>query len=146
MAAVDTRSRPIYHANCHCGSVQITAKILSLAEYPVCDCNCSICTKNGYLLVYPKREDFKITAGAESLSQYLFGLKNKPHNFCKLCGTSMFIDFSQSDVESQREHIALNARTIVDIEEIMDTLKRNKFDGKRELGPVYEAPTPAKGT
>jgi len=88
-----------------------------LEESEVCRCNCSICTKSGYILVYPKREDVAFTAGEATLSEYRFGKKNKPHKFCPNCGTSMFIDFKDAldewnagrgAEEKQRQFIALN--------------------------------------
>jgi len=107
-----------YKANCHCGQVKLTFTIPKpLEESEVCRCNCSICTKSGYILVYPKREDVAFTAGEATLSEYRFGKKNKPHKFCPNCGTSMFIDFKDAldewnagrgAEEKQRQFIALN--------------------------------------
>jgi hypothetical protein len=54
-------------------------------------CNCSICTKNGYLLVYPFRKDFTFEKGQDSLKEYQFATKNVWHQFCGECGSSCFI-------------------------------------------------------
>lgn len=96
-----------YEANCHCGLIKYTVK-LDDALAPegagkIGNCNCSICTKNGwsknwfyslkikksrflvnlslgYLLVYPRREDVKFLDDSESkLRAYFFGAKSKPH-------------------------------------------------------------------
>jgi hypothetical protein len=99
-----------YRANCHCGAVRFTVALSPpLKEgYTPCNCNCSICTKNGYLLVYPLKEDVVFESGVDNMSAYFFGGKNKPHRFCKTCGTSILIDFSESKFESERFRIAIN--------------------------------------
>lgn len=60
---------------------------------PVLSCNCSICSKNGYLLIYVFRADMKDISGWESLQGYRFASKTREHKFCKVCGTSIGIDF-----------------------------------------------------
>ena len=99
-----------YRANCHCGAVRFTVTLSPPLEdgYTPCNCNCSICTKNGYLLVYPLKEDVVFESGTEDMSAYLFGGKNKPHRFCKICGTSILIDFSESKLELERSRMAIN--------------------------------------
>ena len=51
--------KPTTHkANCHCGAVRFTVTLkYPFPKYKINKCNCSICTKNGYLLVYPLRRD-----------------------------------------------------------------------------------------
>jgi hypothetical protein len=99
-----------YRANCHCGAVRFTVALspsLEESEAPY-SCNCSICTKNGYLLVYPLKEDVVFQCGTDNMSAYFFGAKTKPHRFCKTCGTSILIDFSESSIEHERSMIAVN--------------------------------------
>jgi len=47
--------------------------------------------------VYPLRTDVVWTQGEEKLSEYVFGNKNKPHRFCPECGTSILIDFGNTE-------------------------------------------------
>ena len=86
-----------YKGGCHCGNIRFTAKLPDIRTTKIIRCNCSICTKNGYLLVYPKRTDFAFGSGEDKLSSYLMGSKTLPHKFCGQCGTSILIDFSQTD-------------------------------------------------
>ena len=104
----ETFEERTYNGNCHCGLVKLKLKYRPLEKTRPCRCNCSICTKNGYLLIYPKREDVEFISGEDKMTAYKFGLRNKPHRFCATCGTSILIDFQNSDVESQRKHLAVN--------------------------------------
>ena len=62
--------------------------------------------------VYPKREDVKFENDCDKkLKNYYFGLKNKPHRFCPECGSSVMIDFENSDVVKQRPLLAMNVST-----------------------------------
>lgn len=47
-----------HDGNCHCGAVRFTVTLTPpLLEQNVSSCDCSICTRNGYLLVYPLDKD-----------------------------------------------------------------------------------------
>jgi len=82
-----------YDAICHCGTVQYTVTLSPpLAKQKVVECNCSICSRNGYLLVYPLREQFFLKSGEEALREYSFGPKNNVHKFCGRCGSAVFFD------------------------------------------------------
>lgn len=101
-------SMETYNANCHCGLVRFSFSHPPLTTSKVTKCNCSICTKNGYLLVYPLRKDLVFRSGEDDLAQYRFGNKTKPHKFCSKCGTSVLIDFSESPFEREREVVGIN--------------------------------------
>ena len=93
-----------YPANCHCGAVRYTVPIPSLEEHLVNMCNCSICTHNGYLLVYPPHQKVIFHSGYDHLRLYFFGTKTRAHKFCPTCGSSILIDFSGTG----RDDIAIN--------------------------------------
>lgn len=105
-----TMSTPMvtYKANCHCGHVRFSFPHPLLQTSKVVQCNCSICTKNGYLLVYPRAADVVFASGQNDLSAYRFGNKAKPHKFCPYCGTSLLIDFSDSPSEAERVYLGIN--------------------------------------
>jgi len=98
-----------YDANCHCGAVRYTVTTHSLDTQKVARCNSSICTKNGYLLVYPARRDVVFHQGYDQLKSYQFGNKNVEHKFCPTCGSSVLIEV-QSD---QHDFFAMNVCLIV---------------------------------
>ncbi|RJE19584.1 Glutathione-dependent formaldehyde-activating enzyme [Aspergillus sclerotialis] len=128
-----TSERSTHRGNCHCGAVRFTFSISPpLPKYPTNTCNCSICSKNGYLLVYPFTKDFTLETGKEVLRKYMFGLKRSEHKFCGTCGCSCFIEIVE---EGAPDIIAVNVRLLEDFD--YDILKINKVDGKT-FGPEYK--------
>ena len=77
-----------YEGSCHCGAVQFEVDAperLSLDR-----CNCSICTKSGFLHLIVPRARFRLLRGDEVLSSYRFGSLIAEHTFCKICGVKPF--------------------------------------------------------
>lgn len=82
-----------YPASCHCGIVQYSVLLSPpLPQWKVVSCNCSICTRNGYLLVYPERSQLHIKSGEDMLRDYSFGMKRNLHKFCANCGSAVWFD------------------------------------------------------
>ena len=54
-------------------------------------CNCSICTKNGYLNIYPSsyETDIEWLHGKDEMTAYEYGPCERKHMFCKRCGSSV---------------------------------------------------------
>lgn len=79
-----------------CGAIDFDVTISPpLSECQVMQCDCSICTSHGYLLVYPYRADVVFHGASEShVQKYQFHTKKKDHWFCRDCGTSLLIDFN----------------------------------------------------
>lgn len=74
---------------CHCGAVRFEAAIHE--ERPeVLDCNCSICSKTGFLHLFVPHEDFELVAGRDDLVSYRFGSGAANHLFCGTCGIKSF--------------------------------------------------------
>ena len=108
-----TMTETTYNASCHCGLITLTATLddalAPRGSGTINSCNCSICTKLGYLLVYPLRSDVVFLNDSETrLKSYYFGQKTKPHKFCEGCGSSVLIDFKDAKHEKEREFLALN--------------------------------------
>jgi hypothetical protein len=77
-----------YTGGCHCGRVRF--EVTAPAPLQVFDCNCSICSKSGYLhLVVPKSR-FNLLSGAQSLTTYTFNTGIAQHLFCAVCGIKSF--------------------------------------------------------
>ncbi|KAF2629616.1 hypothetical protein BU25DRAFT_408882 [Macroventuria anomochaeta] len=93
LPAFDPTNTHTYPASCHCGTVSYTVSLSPpLPEWKVVSCNCSICQRNGYYLVYPSREQLHISSGEETLKSYSFGPNRNLHMFCGRCGSSVFFD------------------------------------------------------
>lgn len=87
-----------YNASCHCGKLKYTVKNRSLSHgHAVMSCNCSICTRNAYLLVYPKHEDVIFQSGYDDLISFVFGKNKGLHKFCSTCGCNALADFPGDD-------------------------------------------------
>lgn len=54
-----------YKASCHCGAFEYSVKTTSLdhESTDVVRCNCSICIRNGYLLIYVPNDDITFSSG-----------------------------------------------------------------------------------
>ncbi|MCJ1427907.1 hypothetical protein MMC29_005813 [Sticta canariensis] len=82
----------IYNGNCHCGAVtySVRSELLTQTGPPVCECDCSICSRNGYLWIYPRIADVEVHGEEEApFTDYIFG-QRAIHRFCSICGSSMF--------------------------------------------------------
>ena len=77
-----------YSGGCHCESIKFTFHSDEIVQ--IWKCNCSICDMLQYDHLFIKHDLFKITAGKESLKEYLFGTKSAKHFFCKTCGIKSF--------------------------------------------------------
>jgi len=77
-----------YQGGCHCGAVRF---LIEAPEHIECaDCNCSICSKSGYLhLILPKSK-FQLLSGEDNLTTYTFNTGVAKHSFCKTCGVKSF--------------------------------------------------------
>lgn len=73
---------------CHCGAVRFRVRFADAPE--LLDCNCSVCSKTGYLHLIAGPCDFELLRGAEALSDYRFGSGTARHLFCKVCGIKSF--------------------------------------------------------
>jgi len=60
------------------------------AEIEAVDCNCSICSKSGFLHLIVPKSQFTLIQGAESLATYTFNTGVAKHLFCKVCGIKSF--------------------------------------------------------
>lgn len=96
----------VTHAGgCHCGRVRF--EVQAPAELRVSECDCSICSKSGYLHLIVPAERFKLLQGREALSTYSFNTQVAKHYFCATCGIKSFYV-----PRSHPDGISVNARCI----------------------------------
>jgi hypothetical protein len=92
-------------------------------EVTVRRCNCSICTKSGFLHLILAAVDFELIDGADDLTEYRFNTGVARHLFCKQCGIKLFYV-----PRSHPQGFSVNARCL----DIGDTvrIKVKNFDGQ----------------
>lgn len=110
-----------YQGSCHCGAVTFTVD----ADPPTdaMTCNCSHCSRKGFVLTFVPADQFTLASGADSLTDYLFYKHNITHQFCKSCGTQAFA-LGKSPQGDMR---AINLRCVPSID--LDGLNIQKIDG-----------------
>ncbi len=73
---------------CHCGAVRFEVKAPD--EIELIACNCSICTKSGFLHLIVSDDDFRVIQGKSALTKYTFNTGAAKHYFCSRCGIKPF--------------------------------------------------------
>jgi len=77
-----------YQGSCHCKTVTFEVEAPEVIEAN--RCNCSICTKSGFLHLIVPLSKFRILTGHEELAAYTFNTGVAKHTFCKVCGIKPF--------------------------------------------------------
>lgn len=78
----------LYTGGCHCGAVKF--EVMAPSKPDLIQCNCSICSKTGFLHLIVEADDFRLLSGEEDLVNYQFNTKTAKHYFCKHCGIKSF--------------------------------------------------------
>ena len=73
---------------CHCGRVRF--EVSAPAHISVSECNCSICSKAGYLHLIVPADRFNLLSGRDALTTYTFNTGAAKHLFCSVCGVKSF--------------------------------------------------------
>lgn len=110
-----------YSGSCHCGAVSF-----SVAGEPPMEamtCNCSHCSRKGFVLTFVPADQFSIDSGADKLTDYQFYKHNITHQFCTICGTQAFA-LGKSPNGPMR---AINLRCVPEVD--IDALAIQKVDG-----------------
>jgi len=77
-----------YSGSCHCGAVKFMVQAPASVE--VEQCNCSICSKSGYLHLIVPSSRFQLLSGKDALDTYTFNSGVAQHYFCRHCGIKPF--------------------------------------------------------
>jgi hypothetical protein len=112
-----------YTGSCHCGAVTFTVDAVPPTE--AMSCNCSHCSRKGFVLTFVPADQFTLDSGAENLTDYPFYKHTITHQFCKTCGTEAFA----IGKSPQGEMRAINLRCVPDVD--LDGLAIQKIDGAR---------------
>ena len=77
-----------YTGGCHCERIRF--KVSSPETLKVSQCNCSICSKSGYLALIVPKAQFELLQGRELLKTYTFNTGTAQHLFGSHCGIKSF--------------------------------------------------------
>lgn len=83
-----------YSGGCHCGKIafDVEGEIAGAIE-----CNCSLCSKRGYVLWFVPRANMALKTSESDLSTYHFNTGRIAHHFCAQCGCAPFGSASGPD-------------------------------------------------
>jgi hypothetical protein len=115
-----TESRT-YEGGCHCGALRFR---VAVRTHKVLACNCSICSKKGFLHLIVPQGDFELLAGEARLATYEFNTRVAKHHFCTRCGIHPFYR-----PRSHPEGVSVNARCLDD--DGLEDFEIEPFDGRR---------------
>ena len=107
--------------SCHCGQVQFEVQ----GEFEeVMECNCSHCSRKGYLLWFVPRTQFTLKSAQGALATYTFNKHVIQHHFCPRCGCAPFGFGAQKGLPMA----AINVRCLTDVD--LTNVKRKLVDGR----------------
>jgi hypothetical protein len=110
-----------YTGSCHCGRItfEVEGEIKEVIE-----CNCSHCSRKGYLLHFLPKEKLRITSPAATLNTYLFNKHVIEHKFCSKCGCA---PFGFGKAKDGSDAAMVNVRCLPDLDR--SKLKITPYDG-----------------
>jgi hypothetical protein len=94
------------------------------ARIEVADCNCSVCSKTGYLHLIVPAERFRLISGGDALTTYTFNTGVAKHRFCSVCGVKSFYV-----PRSHPDGISVNARCLD--AGTVEAMSISPFDGRQ---------------
>jgi hypothetical protein len=110
-----------HKGGCHCGKVRF--EVTAPATIEVGECNCSMCSRTGYLHLLVPKSRFRLVSGEDALTTYRFNTKTAKHLFCSVCGIKSFYV-----PRSNPEGFSVNARCLD--EGTVSGMTFRKIDGK----------------
>lgn len=121
-----------YEGGCHCGRVRfrVTTDFARVSQ-----CNCSICSKKGFLHLIVPPERFELLSGRDDLVTYTFNTGVAKHQFCRHCGVHSFY-VPRSDPDK----IDVNVRCLENVDTASLTISR--FDGQNWEQAISTRPPP----
>lgn len=107
---------------CHCGAVRFRFS-LPAREVELLDCNCSMCSRSGYLHLIVPHADFELLTPREAMTSYRFGTGAAEHLFCATCGVKAYYQ-----PRSHPGAYSVNWRCLDDGHRLTPTIRT--FDGR----------------
>ena len=118
-----------HRGSCHCGAVRF--EVEAPAELEADECNCSMCTRNGFLHLIVERDALRLLSGADRLTSYRFNTGVAEHLFCSVCGIESFYT-----PRSHPDGYSVNVRCLDP--QTIASLRTRPFDGANWEANVAE--------
>ena len=112
-----------YNGSCHCGKVAF--EVEGTLEQAI-ECNCSHCSRKGYLLWFVEKDRVQMRTPADALGTYTFNKHVIQHHFCTNCGCA---PLGEGKDGKGAATAAINVRCLENVE--LATLKINPVDGRK---------------
>lgn len=112
-----------FKGSCHCGKIAFEVEC---EMQPAIECNCSHCSRKGYLLWFVPKAQFSLLTPARDLATYTFNRHVIQHRFCPTCGCA---PFGEGKDKTGNATAAVNVRCIPEVD--LGKLERKPFDGRR---------------
>lgn len=110
-----------HQGSCHCGQVQFEVQ----GDFEtVNECNCSHCSRKGYLLWFVPRAQFTLKSPESAVAVYTFNKHIIRHHFCPKCGCAPF----GYGIAQGTEMAAVNVRCLSDVDR--SKVQRKFVDGR----------------
>jgi hypothetical protein len=110
-----------YQGSCHCGKI---AYSVEGDMGKVIECNCTHCSRKGYLLWFLPRSQVELRTPEGAMSEYLFNKHVIRHKFCPDCGCAP-IAFGKD--AKGNDTAAINVRCLEGID--LAKVERMPYDG-----------------
>ena len=110
----------IYKGSCHCGAVTFEVEAPKVLEAEAC--NCSICSKSGFVHLIVPKLSFTLISGENNLKTYRFNTGIAEHTFCEICGIKPFYI-----PRSNPDGVDVNIRCLDTAPEVVNV---TEFDGQ----------------
>ena len=111
-----------HKGSCHCGRIAFEVEG---DPVQVMECNCSHCSRKGYLLWFVPATQFRLNTLKSDLSTYTFNKHVIQHHFCGNCGCAPF-GFGKD--AKGGDTVAVNVRCLPDLDR--SALKAVQYDGR----------------
>lgn len=108
--------------SCHCGEVRFSVQ--GEIDQAI-ECNCSHCSRKGFLLWFVPRSALSISEGAGPLTTYTFNRHAIQHQFCAACGCQ---PFGLGRMPDGSETAAINIRCLEHVE--LESITRVAVNGR----------------
>ncbi len=111
-----------HRGSCHCGAIAFD---VDASMEGVIECNCSLCSRRGYLLWFVPRAKVAFDAGEQASTVYRFNKHHIAHHFCPTCGCA---PYAAADAPDGTPMVAVNVRCLDGVD--VHALAIQQVDGR----------------